>query len=283
MAPAVRLVADSTADLDRDYARAHDVAVVPLKVIFGEETLADGVDIDAQTFFERMTQSSVHPRTSQPTPAEFEAVFKEVAKDRSPIVCTTISSVLSGSLNSAITARQTLGNLDLRVVDSLTAGPGHRAVVEAAVAVKERGGSVDEVLTVIDEVKRTQRLIFTVETLEYLRRGGRIGGARAFLGSVLNIKPILDVRGGKVEALDKVRTLPRALDRLVDEVRTAADTWGGKARVIVAHAIRREQAEALAERVRPYCEGEPQVMLIGPVIGCHVGPGAFGIAFHRPL
>ncbi|MFN2569198.1 MAG: DegV family protein [Candidatus Dormibacteria bacterium] len=284
MAPDVRVVCDSTADLDPEYRRVHEIPVVALKVIFGDEVLADGVDIDPDAFYARMrTTPGSAPRTSQPSPADFEAVFREAAGAGTTIVCTTISSELSGSLASATAARDALPQLDIRLIDSRTAGLGHNAVVRAAVAAAESGADADEVVRVVQEVTSTQQLVFTVETLEYLHRGGRIGGARALLGSLLNIKPVLHVDGGSVEALDRVRTYQRAIDRLVQELETFAGRWGGRAAVTVGHAARAEGATALAERARAFSDGDPVVVAVGPVIGCHAGPGAFGLAFHRPL
>jgi len=284
MTPEVRVVCDSTADLEPEYREAHTLTVVPLKVIFGEEVLADGVDIDPTAFYERMrTSPEAAPRTSQPSPAEFEAAFREAARDGATVVCTTISAEMSGSLAAATAGREAVPELDVRLVDTRTAGLGHNAVVRAAVTAAEAGAGADEVLLVIEEIKRTQQLVFTVETLEYLKRGGRIGGARALLGSLLNIKPVLHVEAGRVEALDRVRTYQRAIDRLVQELETFAGGWGGKAVVTVAHGARPEGAALLAERARPFCDGDPVVVSVGPVIGCHAGPGAFGLAFHQPV
>jgi DegV family protein with EDD domain len=280
---AVHLVADSTCDMPAAEADSRGLTIVPLKVIIGDEVYADGRDIDPQTLYSRMRDSTVVPRTSQPTPGEFEAVFAELGRGGTPILCTTISAAMSGTHSSATQAREALPQLDIRVVDTRNAGPGHRLVVEAVLGAAARGAEVEELERVIAAVGSTMRLVFTVESLEYLRRGGRIGGARALLGSMLNIKPILEVRDGTVEPLDRVRTFPRALDRLVEEVARSAGEWGGRATVMVAHA---DQAEIGAEVARRAGEvaGEPARLIdVGPVIGCHGGPGAVGLAFHRPL
>ncbi len=280
--PSVHLVCDSTADLDPAFRAAHTVRVVPLKVIFGDETFADGVEITAEDFYARLAAPGPFPRTSQPTPAEFEDVFRELGADGGAIVCTTISANLSGTYASAIQARAALPELDIRVVDTRSVAVGHYAAVREAVRVMEAGGDADRVVAAIAAVGSTDKVLFTVETLEFLRRGGRIGGARALLGSMLDIKPILEIRDGVIEAVGRVRTYPRAIDRVVEECRQAAEAWGG-AELVVAHANRPQIAAELVERMRPLVSGEPALTVVGPVVGCHSGPGAIGVGFHKPI
>jgi len=280
--PSVHLVCDSTADLDPAFRAAHTVRVVPLKVIFGDATFADGVDITAEDFYARLAAPGPFPRTSQPTPAEFEDVFRDLGADGGTIICTTISADLSGTYASAIQARAALPELDIRVVDTRSVAVGHYAAVRQAVRVIESGGDADGVVAAIAAVGSTDKVLFTVETLEFLRRGGRIGGARALLGSVLDIKPILEIRDGVIEAVGRVRTYPRAIDRVVEECRQAAKAWGG-AELVVAHANRPQIAAELVERLRPLASAEPALTVVGPVVGCHSGPGAIGLGFHKPI
>jgi fatty acid kinase fatty acid binding subunit len=278
---AVHLVADSTCDLSEADARERGLTVVSLKVIIGDEVYADGRDIDATTLYARMRSSNVVPRTSQPTPAEFEDVFRDLGADGGAIVCTTISGAMSGTHSAATQARDALPTLDIRVIDTRTVGPGHRLVVNAALDAAAAGADAATVEQVVADVTATLRTVFTVESLEYLRRGGRIGGARALLGSVLNIKPILEIRDGAIEPLDRVRTFPRALDRLVDEVAQSLRGWGGQARAMVAHADQREAGAEVARRAGEVTGEAVELIDVGPVIGCHGGPGAIGVAFHR--
>jgi DegV family protein with EDD domain len=278
----VRLVCDSTADLsdaDRDAGR---VIVVPLKVIFGEESLIDGVDIDAERFYERMRNSTRNPTTSQPTPAEFEAAFRDAAADGSSVVCTTLSAEMSGTHGAAVQAREAVPELDVHVVDTRTVAIGHNAIVRAAVEAAAQGRTAAEIVELIQGIIPRQRSIFTVDTLEYLRRGGRIGGARALLGSVLNIKPVLQVADGRIEPHDRVRTYQRALDRIASEVIAATGETGRRARVVLGHADRLADCRGLADRVRDHCESEPDIIEIGPIVGCHAGPGTIGLSFYLP-
>ncbi len=279
----VHLVADSTCDLAAAEAADHGLTVVPLKVIIGEEVYADGIEIDSATLYSRMRSSPVVPRTSQPTPAEFEAVFSRLGADGAPIVCTTISAEMSGTHGSAVQARAALPDLDIRVIDTRTVGPGHLQVVEALFAARDAGATPAELEGVAAAVRSTQRLLATVPSLEYLRRGGRIGGARALLGSVLNIKPVLEVRDGTVEPLDRVRTFPRAIERILEELAAAVAGWNGRAAVMVSHADEQAAAADVVRRASAIAGVTPRLIDLGPVIGCHAGPGAIALAFHRPL
>jgi DegV family protein with EDD domain len=278
----IRIVADSTAELAPGWADQHGVRIVPLRVIFGDEVLVDGVDITAAGFYERMRSATRNPTTSQPTPAEFEAAFREAAADGSSVVCTTISAEMSGTYGAAVSARESLPDLDIHVIDTRNVSIGHTAVLQAAVECGESGGSLKDVLSTIEEVMRRQRTVFTVETLEYLRRGGRIGGARALLGSVLNIKPVLQILDGRIEPFDRVRTYARALDRLCDEVISATGEAGRPARVVLGHADKLDDCMMVARRLAPHTQGEPEVNDIGPIVGSHAGPGAIGVSFYLP-
>ena len=275
----VHLVCDSTADLGPAYYPTHAVEMVPLRIIFGDQEFRDQVELSTADFYHRMRAGGPHPRTSQPPPGDFEEVFRRLGKDGDTVICTTISSDLSGTAGSAMQARQSLPELDIRVVESKSCGPAHGAAVDMAVAIRDRGGSADAIVSAIERLRATQRLVFTVENLEYLRRGGRIGTARALLGTVLSIKPILGFIDGKVQALDQVRTYQRALDRLVQELASAVRLWG-KTVATLAHADNREVAEALALKVAAVTGEAPQIVEVDAVLGCHVGPGAFGLFYH---
>jgi DegV family protein with EDD domain len=251
-------------------------------VIFGDEVLVDGVDITATAFYERMRSATRNPTTSQPSPAEFEAAFRAAAADGSSVVCTTISAEMSGTYGAAMTARESVADLDVHVIDTRSVSLGHAGVLRAAVETAESGGSLPEVLSTVEEVMRRQRTVFIVETLEYLRRGGRIGGARALLGSVLNIKPVLQILDGRIEPFDRVRTYARALDRMCAEVISATGEAGRPARVVLGHADKLEDCQMIARRLAPHSDGEPEIIEIGPIVGAHAGPGTLGLSFYLP-
>jgi DegV family protein with EDD domain len=275
----VHLVCDSTADLGNAYYPAHEVEMVPLRIIFGDEQFRDQVEMPPGEFYRRMRAGGPHPRTSQPSPGEFAQVFDRLGRDGGTVVCTTISSDLSGTAGSAMQARQSLPDRDIRVVETKSCGPAHGAALAMAVAIRDRGGNADAILAAIDRLKAAQRLVFTVENLEFLRRGGRIGAARALLGNVLSIKPILAFIDGRVQVVDQVRTYQRALDRLVQELGSAVRLWG-RTVATLAHADNRDGAEALATKVAAVTGEPPQIVEVSAVLGCHVGPGAFGLFYH---
>ena len=275
----VRVVCDSTADLDEAFRLNHGIQVVPLKVIIGEEEYLDGVDIQPGDLYRRLRKENIAARTSQPTPAEFEAVFRAATDDGSGVVCTTISAELSGTYASAAQAAAALSDRVIRVVDTRSVSVGHYAVTWAAVQAAEGGGDADAVVAAAERVVHAVRLRFTVETLEYLRRGGRIGGAQALLGSVLDIKPLLEMRDGRIEPAGRVRTFHRAVDACGDAVEQAAREWGG-ARIVVGNADSDVAADTLVRRL---ATSVPDSLIacvdVGPVIGAHAGPGAIGVAF----
>lgn len=276
---AVRLVCDSTADLPGSDAEEHDITVVPLRVIFGDEEFRDHAEIRPPEFYRRMRTSAVLPRTSQPAPGDFEEAFRRLGGSGDTIICTTISADMSGTYSSAAQARAALPDLDIRLIDSRSANVGHYALIRAAVSRRDAGAGADEIVAAAEAVRDTVRLLFTVESLEYLRRGGRIGGASKLLGNLLNIRPVLTVVDGKVEAFAKVRTYQSAVDRLFEEVRAARDSWGD-IEIFISHGDEPDRVAGYVERARAIGGRDPIVLEVGPVIGCHAGPGSAGVAFH---
>ena len=279
----VRVVCDSTADLDDAFRDAHRIQVVPLQVIIGDESYRDGVDITPADLYGRMRRDGVSARTSQPTPAEFESVFRAITDAGDAVVCTTISSGLSGTYGSATQAAEALAGRPIRVIDTRSVSVGHYAAVTEAVRVAEAGGDLDAVAAAVARLLPQIRLLFTVETLEYLRRGGRIGGARALLGSMLDVKPILAMEDGSIEPVGRVRTYRRAVDSCAEAVERAAEDWGG-ACVLIAEGDAAEAAAQMQARLQASLPGTSiPLLVVGPVIGAHAGPGAVGVAVHPPV
>ena len=279
----VRVVCDSTADLDDEFREAHGIQVVPLQVIIGDESYRDGVDITPADLYARMRRDGVSARTSQPTPAEFESVFRAITDAGDAVLCTTISSGLSGTYGSATQAAEALAGRPIRVIDTHSVSVGHYAAVSEAVRAAETGADLEAVAAAVDQLLPQIRLLFTVETLEYLRRGGRIGGARALLGSMLDVKPILAMEDGSIEPVGRVRTYRRAVDSCAEAVERAAKDWGG-ARVFIAQGDAAEAAAQMRTRLEASLPGtETTLLVVGPVIGAHAGPGAVGVAFHPPV
>jgi DegV family protein with EDD domain len=275
----IKIVTDSTAYLSEGFVRRHDIRVVPLYVHFGEESFKEGVDLSHEDFYARLKDAPQLPTTSQPSAGEFREVFQEFAGDGHQILTLTISSKLSGTWNSAMSAKEMLPDAQIRVVDSLSAAAGLQLMVEAACETITAGASLDETVDEMEEIRQKMNLFFMVDTLEYLAKGGRIGNAKAFLGTVLKVKPILFLRDGAIEPLEQVRSKRKAMGRMLELVDDCLGTNGGQAHIALLHALVPEEAQAFGSEIshRFGC-AEPSVAQLGPVIGTHTGPGVIGVA-----
>lgn len=208
----VKIVTDSTADLPKELASKHEIAVVPLKVIFNdEEPLRDGVDIETEQFYRRQVEKKEYSRTSQPAPAEFYKVYSELSAGGGSIISIHLSSTLSGTCQSARTAREMLPEADIDVIDSKSASMGLGLIVLEAARAAGDGKTKKEILGLVNKMISSAQVYFVVDTLEYLARGGRIGKAQALLGTILSIKPLLCLKEGLVEPLEKIRGKSRAI------------------------------------------------------------------------
>lgn len=271
------IVTDSTADLPAELLEGLDVTVVPLTVMLDGQSYRDGVDISAAEFYEKLTRSQGHPTTSQPSPAQFEKVYRDLLKDHDEIVSIHISERLSGTLASARSAADAVDPERVRTLDSELVSMPLSALVLAAARVAGRGAPAAEVIDEAIRLRERVAVYFAVSTLEFLRRGGRIGAASALMGSVLQIKPILTITAGQVAPLERVRTTDRALSRIV-ELAEAVDQGDGLCAVI-GHAAAQAQAESIAERL----QGRAETLIVqplGPVVGAHAGPGTVGLAVY---
>ena len=274
------VVLDSTADLPDPSARHPNWRLVPLYVGFGDETFRDHLDLSAEDFYRRLRASSVSPKTSQPTPGDFEQAFADL-EGFERILCVLISGKLSGTVESARLAAQAEPER-VRVVDSESASGGIRILADAIQRRLERGTTDDEIDELVARFRRESGLLFTVDTLDYLVRGGRVGKAAGLAGQVLNVKPILSIREGEVVPVKRVRGRAKALAELARLFAEGTDDEPGW-RVGVAHADAPAEADDLAarvERVRPSASLDVRAML-GPVIGTHGGPGTLGLFWFR--
>lgn len=216
----VRIVTDSTSDIPEEVKKRLGISVVPLKVLFGEETFLDAVTITSEQFYEKLAQSSVLPTTSQPSPNEFSEVYERlIAEDAdSPIISIHLSAALSGTYQSAVIAHSMLEQeADITIIDSKSASYGFGLRVVRAAEMAQAGESKERIIEEIERLERSTNLYFLVDTLEYLQKGGRIGKASALIGSILNIKPILSLdKEGVVLAVDKVRGSKKAMARIIE-------------------------------------------------------------------
>jgi fatty acid kinase fatty acid binding subunit len=275
------IVLDSTADLPDAAERFPNWRVVPLYVNFGDESLRDGVDIDSTEFYERLRESSVFPTTSQPTPGDFLACYGELgAYER--ILSLHVSARVSGTFASAEAAAAELRDGRVRAIDTETASASIAMLALAIQRRLDRGTCDEEVDALIDRYRRERGLLFTVDTLEYLARGGRIGKAAAFAGTLLHVKPILSIEDGEAVPVKRVRGERKALAELAEALETQTrDEPASK--LAVAHAAAPERAaelEAMVRERRPHAELE-LVVTLGAVIGTHTGPGTLALFWFR--
>jgi DegV family protein with EDD domain len=271
------VVLDSTADFPEAPDRFPNFRIVPLYVSFGDESFKDYVEMSPDVFYERLATASELPTTSQPTPGDFAAVYDELAPTFERILSLQISSTLSGTFASAEAAAATAGDGKVRVIDSRTVSASLAMLALGVQRRLEAGTTDDEVDAYVERYRHEHRLLFTVNTLEYLAKGGRIGRAAALAGSLLNVKPILTIRDGEVVPLKKVRGSHKAFAEF-RELFVSTSTDSDRLKVGIAHAAAPERLEALRELVaneRPRAQIEIATTL-GAVVGTHAGPGTVG-------
>lgn len=271
----VRIVTDSTADIPSPLAQELAIVVVPLNVQFGEVVFRDGVDLGTEEFFRRLVRSPALPTTSQPSAGAFLEVYSRLAAEGAEIVSLHISAKLSGTLNSAQVAKESLDvPCRIELMDSQSASLGLGLTAIAAARAAQAGASFQEVVALVRRRIDATTLLVFVDTLEYLQRGGRIGRAQAFLGGLLNVKPLLTLREGEIHPVERVRTRARALERLYEYAANYVQIED----LAVLHSTSPQEAQGLIRRLGGLFP-EQQVLLAtyGPVIGTHLGPGAMGV------
>jgi DegV family protein with EDD domain len=274
----VRLVTDSTADIPQDQAQVAGITIVPLTVFFGDEAYLDGVELDNVSFYSKLQASKELPRTSQPSPAAFqEAYIRLINEGADAILSVHLSSKLSGTYQSASTARDTLPDtvkkIPIEIIDSQNISIAmSRSMMRAAQEAKE-GLSLPEIKAhILDELART-RILAVLDTLEYVKRGGRIGGARAFLGNMLSVKPIISLKDGEVIPVEQPRTRSKAYARVAELLREM-----GKIEHVSIAESSEGFAEQLAQAIKTVYAGELSFYELGAVLGTHTGPGTAAIA-----
>jgi DegV family protein with EDD domain len=272
----VRIVTDSTADLTPEQQRAAGITVVPLNVHFGDEVFRDHVDLSTDEFFRRLKASPQLPRTSQPSVGAFEEAYRRLRQGGDEIVSVHLSSKVSGTYNSALMAAQSVGEGKIDVVDSLSTSMALGFMALEGAKLASAGRDRQAVAQCLQSLVPRARVICVVDTLTYLERGGRIGKARALLGSLLNVKPILQLKDGEVVPLGRARGRPQALSRLVELL----ERDGKVSQLAIMHGAAQADAEQLRARVAPRYPGvDIQLTEIGAVLGTHTGPGVIGFTY----
>jgi DegV family protein with EDD domain len=273
----VRIVTDSSCDLPDDLVERHRIEIVPLTIRFGHEELIDRKELSTAEFWERVEASDVLPETAAPSAGAFEEAFRRlVTEGADEIVCVNISSKLSATMQSAKVAAEAMaGVCRVEVVDSLSVSMGLGNLCLAAARLAGDGAGTDAILADVSDRRDRTRLYGTLDTLDYLRKGGRIGAAQHLLGSVLSIKPLIEISDGVVSEGGKVRTRSKALRVLADRVRAA----GRIEELAVPHAQATDIDDFLAVLAEAVPGVEPLVCQLGPVVGTHGGPGVIGVTF----
>jgi DegV family protein with EDD domain len=275
----IAVVTDSTAYLPPELVAQYGIYVIPQQLAWGDETFLDGVTMDPQTFYERLSRSANIPTTAQASAGEFADLFAEAARNADGIVGVFISTEMSGTVASASAAQELLPDLPIEVVDSRSTSMGLGFVALAAARAAAEGKGLGEVAAAALELVRRANVFFVVETLKYLHQGGRIGGASRLLGSALRIKPLLHLNEGRVDALERVRTKRKAVERMLEVM--AERVGNAPVHAAVIHANVPEEAIRLREQVRErFPCAELHLAELSPVIGTHVGPGTVGVAFY---
>lgn len=279
---AIKIVTDSTSYISDEYIKKYDIKLVSLNVIINGVSSRE-IDIENEVFYEEIRNSKEIPKSSQPIPEEMLNTFREIVEDGDSIVGIFLSSKMSGTYSNANMIKDMIledyPDAEIHILDSKTnCMQMGFAVIEAARTASE-GKSINEVINAANHVINNSRFLFTPETLEYLKKGGRIGGAAALFGNVLQIKPILTVVNGETSVFKKVRTRKKAIEEIVKTVLEEIEAKG-LGDIVVHHINCQEDGLKLAKALENKLGKKVDIQSIGPVIGVHVGPGSIGIAYY---
>ncbi|MCJ7792286.1 MAG: DegV family protein [Dehalococcoidia bacterium] len=278
MSAKVKIVTDSSSYPEPEVIAKYDIRVVPLRVAFGSEVFAEGVDITNEEFYQRLAKGGKLPTTSQPSVADLIRVYRELAEQGHPILSLHISSKLSGTCASALAAKNALPQAQIEIIDALTIAMG--MLIYPAAEAAERGETLSQIVASIEKLNKCIKVVGAFDTLEYLRKGGRIGAARALVGTLLKIKPVLTQEGGEVKVLNKSRTMAHAIEYILGfvekEVKGSISLHGW-----VAHSHVPDAARVLEKGLRERFNWiELRFLEMGPVLGTHMGPGLVGASFY---
>jgi DegV family protein with EDD domain len=271
----VRIVTESTADIPPELAAKLDITIIPSYVVFGSESYRDGIELTKEQFYERLSMTREIPSTATPPPAVYEEAYRRLARESDEIVSIHLAANLSGLYNAASLAAKSVSKARIVVVDSQQVTMGYGWMAIAAAEAAQRGATLEKVVSLVEGLKDRCRFLAVLDTLDFLFRGGRVGWVQAMLGTLMRIKPIIEVQRGEVRLVERARTQARSLDRLVALIQAL----GPLERAMVLHADAPLWAEQLADQVQVLFPGwERLVGHAGVTIASHAGPGAIGIA-----
>jgi DegV family protein with EDD domain len=277
----IAIVTDSTSFLPAELIKTHNITVTPLILIWGEQTYNDGVDIQPTEFYTRLKSAKTMPSSSQVSPAIMQTTFQNLVNQGFEVLGIFISSKLSGTVQSAIQGKELMGAAGKKVtiIDSFATSVNLGLIVLAAARAAESNANLSDCIAVTEKTRGNSGVFFAVDTLEFLHRGGRIGGAQHFVGSMLNLKPILALQEGKVEGVERIRTKSKAHERVIELI---AEKVNGKSniRLAIAHANASDDAknmlDSAAKQLHPV---ETIFTEVSPVVGAHTGPGTVALAY----
>jgi len=278
----VKIVTDSSADLPAQVVEELGISVVPLYVLFGNEVYRERVTITDDEFYDKLLHGSVHPVTIQPSPQDFVEVYKKLAPEADGIVSIHLSNKLSGTCNSALQGKEMTGEngCPIEVVDSQLITVALGLVCTAAAEAAKAGKDLPQVLDVVKQALPNANLLGLFDTLKYLLLGGRIGKAKALLGSILNVKPMITLKDGEVAPAGQARTRAKGIERLVDFAKSASNLED----VAVGYSTTPDEAQALAQRLSSIFTKEPvKVARLGTTLGVHAGPGTLIVALRGKI
>ena len=281
----IAVVTDSTTYMPPELVKKYNISVAPQVLIWGDQTYKDGVDIQSAEFFTRLKTAKVMPTTSQVAVVSFQEIFQDLVAEDHEVLALLVSSKLSGTVQSALQAQELMGPAGekVHIVDSQSVAMALGFQVLAVARALEGGASLKDALALAQNAYQYTGLFFTPETLEFLHRGGRIGGAQRFVGTMLNMKPILAIKDGRVEPVERIRTKSKAHSRVLELILEKAK---GKSPVRLAtlHANAADEAKALLRRAEQELQPVESVFTeVSPTVGTHAGPGTVGLAFMAGL
>lgn len=275
----IRLVVDSTADVTKEIKEKYNIKMVPLSVNFGDDSYLDGVEITAEEFFEKLAKSEKLPTTSQVPPGKFVEAFNEILESGDEILGIFIGSKLSGTYESALAAKEIVGSDKIYLIDSKSASLGEFALVMRAIDLIEENKSSKEIYDILEQEKEKLEVVIALDTLMYLEKGGRISKGQAVVGSLLGVKPIIQIKNNKIDAIDKVRGKNKAIKWFEGYIEQNKFDLTGKD-IFLFHSRNFEQLSVLkSEFKEKYNTKNTYESEVGCVIGTHVGPGVLAIGF----
>jgi len=270
----IKIVTDSTAYIKKEYADRKGIEIVPLTIHFEGDVEKEGYPGEFESFFEKLKESKSFPTTSQPSAGSFAEVFRELVENGNEVIAITISAKLSGTFGSASMAAQMIAPDKISVIDSRTTAANLKVLVEKLLKMCEETDDRKAVVEAIEKEKKKTGISLTVETLDYLRRGGRLTPSQAFLGNLLKVKPIIALIDGALEPVDKVRGKKKAVGRMIESIPQNAEILS------ICHILSEDEAEEYMEVLRKaFPDARITIEELGPVIGAHLGPKAIGICY----